>query len=105
MRKRKKEKKIQVHWFKNLFLYNPKVIFLLLSFSLLGGAFVLMRMKSVEHAYALNQIEKKMKAVALENKELKAKRANLLSNRNLKALSKKFNLMEPEQSQIIVIPE
>lgn len=90
---------------RSLFFSSPKLIFYVVTFTLLGAVFVLVRMKGVEQAYALNQIEQKIHQVGLENKELKARRANLLSIRNLKDLSRKFQLSEPDQAQIIVIPQ
>ena len=47
---------------------------------------------------------KKIEQVQLEGKELKAKKARLLSVKRLRGLAKKYNLSRPKQDQIIVIP-
>jgi uncharacterized membrane protein len=86
-------------------LQNKKVIFFFLAFALIGVFYVLIRMKGVEQDYALNQIQKKFDRASLENKELKAMKANQLSVKNLRGISDKYLLTEPDQNQIIVIPE
>ena len=74
------------------------------AFSVIGIMFVLIRMKGVEQDYAFNELEKKVKVQQSQNKELKAKRARQLSMKKLKALADKFDLSEPDEKRIIIIP-
>jgi len=67
--------------------------------------FVLFRMRSIELDYKISSLEKKIKKAQFESKILKAKKANLLSVKNLNMLASKHGLKEPSQKQIIVIPE
>lgn len=61
-------------------------------------------MKGIEQDYKFNELTKKIKVQKIENKELKAQRARMLSIKRLKAYSKKFNLKEPDEKHIIIIP-
>jgi hypothetical protein len=70
----------------------------------MGLLFVLFRMKSVEQDYKLNAYLKRIEESTHENKELLARKAKLLSAKNLRELASKHNLNEPKQDQIIVIP-
>jgi cell division protein FtsL len=72
--------------------------------SILGILFVLFRMKSIETGYRVISVKKDIEESQVVNKELKAKRAKLLSVKNLHRLAKKHGLREAEQKQIIVIP-
>ena len=74
-----------------------------LSLVVISLLFVLFRMKSVELDYRLTEIDGKTKTISSENKELKARRARMLSVKNLRTMANKHNLSEPGQSQIIVI--
>lgn len=66
--------------------------------------FVLFRMKSVEQDYKFHSYNKQIEDSIHENKELRARKAKLLSAKNLRTLAEKHNLNEPKQDQIIVIP-
>lgn len=74
-----------------------------LGFTLMGVLFVLFRMKSIEIDYKISNVNKEIEKVTLENKELKAIKAKMLSVSNLKAMAKKYKLKQPRQKQIIVI--
>lgn len=75
-----------------------------LTLTVMGILYVFFRMKSVEQDYKMHSYNKSIEESIHENKELKAKRAKLLSTQNLKDLAYKHNLTEPKQEQIIVIP-
>jgi cell division protein FtsL len=74
------------------------------AFTCLGILFVLIRMKGVEQDYHAHEVSNKIKQVTIENKELKADKARLLSTKNLKRMATKYKLKEPEEKQIIIIP-
>ena len=74
-----------------------------LGFTLMGVMFVLFRMKSIEIDYKISSMDNNIEKVTLENKELKAIKAKMLSVKNLKAMAKKYKLKQPRQKQIIVI--
>ncbi len=86
------------------FLLNSKTIPLIFSFSVLGIMFVLVRMKGVEQDYSFNEIEKRTKIQRVQNKELKARRARELSMKKLKAFADKYDLSEPDEKRIIIVP-
>lgn len=75
-----------------------------LSFAVLAVLFVLFRMKNVEIDYKISKINRDIEKVALDNKELKAKKAKMLSSEKLRRLASIHNLDQPKQEQIIVIP-
>lgn len=77
---------------------------LVLSFAVLGILFVLIRMKGVEQDYRFNTVLKKIQTVEDENKELKAKKASILSVKRLRSFAKKYKLKEPDEKHIIIIP-
>ena len=68
---------------------------LFLSFTSMAVLFVLFRMKNVEMDY---------RKVLMDNKELKAKNARMLSTDKLRKLAFVHHLDQPKQDQIIVIP-
>lgn len=72
--------------------------------STIGILFVLIRMKGIEQDYKFNELAKQIKIEKIENKELKAQRARMLSIKKLKAFSKKHKLEEPDEKHIIIIP-
>ena len=72
--------------------------------SILGVMFVLIRMKGIEQDYKYNELAKRIKVQKIQNKELKAQKAKELSIKNLKAYAKKFELSEPDEKRIIIIP-
>ena len=77
---------------------------IILTLAIISILFVLFRMKGVEIDYKLNSVNMKIKEETLNNKELKAQKANLLSVGRLRGLAKKHKLQEPKQKQIIVVP-
>lgn len=101
MMARKKAKKI-IKAKKSFF--EPKHIVYLLIFVSLSVGFVYSRMRGVELQYQVNKIVKKIENEVQTNKKLKAQKADLMSVRNLKKIASKFDLKEPTQKQIIVIP-
>ena len=101
-RRKKKENEIIV--FLNQFILNAKTLPIVISFSILGVLFVLIRMKGVEQDYKLNEIVKSTKILQIENKELKAQKASVLSIKKLKGFDKENKLKEPDEKHIIIIP-
>jgi len=77
---------------------------LILVLSTIGILFVLIRMKGVEQDYKYNEVSKKLRVEKIENKELKAHKARMLSVKKLKGFAKKYNLKQPNDKHIIVIP-
>lgn len=75
-----------------------------LSFTTLAILFVLFRMKNVEMDYAISKTNREIEKVIMDNKELKAKKARMLSAEKLRKLASAHNLDQPKQDQIIVIP-
>lgn len=96
---RSKKKKKQ-----NKNFFQPKHIAYLLLFICLSIGFVYSRMRGVELQYQVNKLVKKIELENQTNKKLKAQKADLLSVRNLKKIANKYELKEPTQKQIIVIP-
>lgn len=95
-------KQSNTSFIKNLF--RSQIFPLLLSFSILGILFVLIRMKGVEQDYKFNEIVKSIKSETNDNKSLKAAKARLLSVKKLKSFATKHNLKEPDEKHIIIIP-
>jgi cell division protein FtsL len=85
-------------------LVNSQTLPLIFVVSVIGIMFVLIRMKGIEQDYQFNDIEKRVSIQQVQNKELKAKRARQLSMKKLKAYAKKFDLSEPDEKRIIIIP-
>ncbi len=85
-------------------LFSSQGFPIFLTCTIIALLFVLFRMKGVELDYEVANLKKTVELVGLENKKLKAKRARLLSTKNLRNLAKKYDLYQPKQSQIIVIP-
>ena len=75
-----------------------------MSITFLGVMFVLIRMKGIEQDYKYNEIVKNSKIKQIENKELKADRAKVLSVKKLKSFAKDNKLKEPDEKHIIIIP-
>ncbi|EQC50076.1 hypothetical protein [Bacteriovorax sp. DB6_IX] len=78
---------------------------IVLSLVVISILFVLFRMKGVEMNYQLSSISKDIEKVKVEGKELKAKKAKLLSVNNLRKMARNYKLQQPKQKQIIVIPK
>lgn len=85
-------------------IFQPKHLIYIFVFICLGVGFVFSRMRGVELQYQVNKIVKSIENEKQENKKLKAEKADLLSVRNLKQIALKYNLKEPTQKQLIVIP-
>ena len=85
-------------------IFSAQIFPLLLSFTALAILFVLFRMKSVEQDYVYNNLNKDLREVSIENKELNAKKADLLSIENMRKIAEKYNLKEANQDQIIIVP-
>lgn len=85
-------------------VFSTKGFPLFLSFTTLAILFVLFRMKNVEMDYKITKTNKDIEKVLLDNKELKAKNARLLSTERLRRLASMHHLDQPKQDQIIVIP-
>ena len=77
---------------------------LIFAITIIGILFVLVRMKGIEQDYKLNEIQKVVDIHLIKNKELKALKARELSVKKLRAYAKKFNLTEPDDKRIIIIP-
>ncbi|PIK14412.1 hypothetical protein [Halobacteriovorax sp. JY17] len=89
--------------FKKVFL-SSQGLPIMLTLSVLGVLFVLFRMKGIELNYKITNMNKDIEKVALESKELRAKKARLLSVKNLRSIAHKYELKQPKQNQVIVIP-
>jgi len=85
-------------------IFSSKGFPLFLSFTTLAILFVLFRMKNVEMDYQITKANKDIEKVLLDNKELKAKKARMLSSEKLRKLASVHNLDQPKQDQVIVIP-
>lgn len=77
---------------------------LFLSFATLAILFVLFRMKGIEIDYKISALDKDIQQVSMENKELKARKARLMSVKNLRAMASRYNFAQPREQQILVIP-
>lgn len=105
MAKRKpKKKESAISSFLSKHILTSQTFPLILVLSVIGILFVLIRMKGVEQDYKYTDISKKLRIEKIENKELKAKRAKLLSVKRLEGFAKKYNLKQPNDKHIIVIP-
>lgn len=87
------------------FIFSNQVFPFVLTFFILGLLFVLFRMKGVELDYKITAVNKDIEKVQLDNKELKAKKARLLSVKRLRTMASKYELSQPKQKQIIVLPD
>lgn len=86
------------------FLFNPKALPFTLTFTTLAVLFVGFRMKGIEQAYFLNNIQNDIFKATIRNKELKAQRAREMSVPRLREFAVKYDLKEPGPEQIILIP-
>lgn len=90
--------------FFNKYILTSQTMPLIFVLSTIGILFVLIRMKGIEQDYKFNELTKQIKIQRIENKEIKAQRARMLSINKLKAYSKQFKLEEPDEKHIIIIP-
>jgi len=86
------------------FLFNPKALPFTLTFTTLAVLFVAFRMKGIEQAYLLNNLNQQIDRAVINNKELKAQRAREMSVPKLREYAAKYGLKEPGPEQIILIP-
>ncbi len=86
------------------FLFNAKALPFTLTFTTLAVLFVAFRMKGIEQAYSLNNINSEIYKASINNKELKEKRAREMSVPKLREFATKYGLKEPGPEQIILIP-
>ncbi|MGE3608911.1 MAG: hypothetical protein AB7I27_04940 [Bacteriovoracaceae bacterium] len=86
------------------FLFNPKALPFTLTFTTLAVLFVGFRMKGIEQAYQLNNIQNDIQKSIIRNKELKAQRAREMSVPRLREFAVRYDLKEPGPEQIILIP-
>jgi cell division protein FtsL len=104
MRTRKTKSKVTFKdKMKSIFL-SAQGLPIVLSLVVITILFVLFRMKGVEMNYQISSLNKDIEKVKVEGKELKAKKAKLLSVKNLRKMAKAHDLQQPRQKQIIVIP-
>ena len=85
--------------------FSSQSLPIILSLILISVLFVLFRMKGVELSYDFLHTKAKMEQSVQENKSLKAKKAKLLSSKNLNRMAKKHKLSDPTTKQIIFIPD
>ncbi len=85
-------------------IFTSQTLPLIFVVSIIGIMYVLIRMKGIEQDYEYNEIAKRMKIQKVKNKELKAQRARELSVKKLKAYAKQYDLVEPDEKRIILIP-
>lgn len=85
-------------------IFSTQGLPIFLSFTTLAILFVLFRMKNVEMDYKISKANRDIEKVLMDNKELKAKSARMLSTDKLRHLAAAHHLDQPKQDQIIVIP-
>ena len=103
-RKTSKREENEIKLFFSKYIFTSQTLTFIFVFSVMGILFVLIRMKGIEQDYKFNEVAKTLKIKQIENKELKADRARMLSVKNLKGFAKRFNLKEPDEKHIIIIP-
>jgi len=77
---------------------------ILVTITFLAILIVLCRMKTLEVDYSINDTNKEIDRSVVENKDLKAKHAKLLSSDSLRRMAKKHDFNLPTQQQVLVIP-
>ena len=55
--------------------------------------------------YKISEVNKKIGKIEMNKKQLEATKAKLLSIKNLRRMARKYELQEPKQNQIIIVPE
>ncbi|HXH76658.1 MAG TPA: hypothetical protein VNJ08_16935 [Bacteriovoracaceae bacterium] len=86
------------------FFFNPSALPFTLTFTTLAVLFVGFRMKGIEQAYQVNNIQNDIHKAVIRSKELKAQRAREMSVPKLREFAVKYDLKEPGPEQIILIP-
>lgn len=104
MASKKSSEKIQLGQKIKEIIFSSQGFPIFLSFTTLAILFVLFRMKNVEMDYTISKTNREIEKVIMDNKELKAKKARMLSADKLRKLAMAHNLDQPKQDQIIVIP-
>lgn len=104
MAAKKSSEKIQLGAKIKEIIFSSQGFPIFLSFTTLAIMFVLFRMKNVEMDYTISKTNREIEKVILDNKELKAKKARMLSAEKLRKLAMVHHLDQPKQDQIIVIP-
>ncbi|MBY0413731.1 MAG: hypothetical protein K2Q18_06185 [Bdellovibrionales bacterium] len=104
MAAKKSSEKIQLGKKIKEIIFSSQGFPIFLSFTTLAILFVLFRMKNVEMDYSISKTNREIEKVVMDNKELKAKKARMLSAEKLRKLAVAHNLDQPKQDQIIVIP-
>jgi hypothetical protein len=102
-KRKKKNSGLVKNSIKNFVLSTEGFPFVL-TLTVVSILFVLFRMKGIEQEYQLAELNKLKGRLVFETKELRAKRARLLSVKNLNRLAKKYNMKEPTTDQVIIIP-
>ena len=78
---------------------------IVLTLTVISVLFVLFRMKGVETDYKVNTVNAKIEKARLENKELKAQKAGLLSIGNLRKLAKNTDLPNQSRGRLSLFPD
>jgi len=86
------------------FFFNPRALPYTVTFITLAVLFVGFRMKGIEQAYELNNLQSSIEKAIINNKELKAQRAREMSVPKLREFAVRYDLKEPGPEQIIFIP-
>ncbi len=86
------------------FFFSPQALPFTLTFTTLAVLFIGFRMKGIEQAYLLNNIQSDFQKATIRNKELKALRAREMSVPRLREFAARYGLKEPGPEQIILIP-
>lgn len=100
--RKKSTKKLNNRLFE--FLFNPSALPFTLTLITLSILFVGFRMRGIEQAYMLNNIQNDIYKATITNKELKAQRAKAMSVPKLREFAARYDLKEPGPEQIILIP-
>jgi len=104
MASKKSSEKIQLGKKIKEIIFSSQGFPIFLSFTTLAILFVLFRMKNIEMDYTISKTNREIEKVIMDNKELKAKKARMLSADKLRKLAMAHHLDQPKQDQIIVIP-
>lgn len=83
----------------------PQSIPLITSLIFLSILILVIRMKNIDLDYSYNKLNVEIEKLTVENKDLNAEKADLLSSKNLRKYAEKYNLKEPSEKQIIIIPK